>query len=162
MIEIIVATLVAFLALHHLIYAIQNLFNLEQAYNCVEAVFGQREAPLYPRSMMPPVRSPVLLWAALTVIIAAEFAAGLALAVGAVQMFMAGGGSPADFAAATEWAQIGCGITLLIWFGLFLTIASAMFQMWQIELGPGAMQGAFHSGVFSGLVMLILLFLPTV
>ena len=112
--------------------------------------------------MMPPVRSPVLLWTALIMIIAGEFAAGLALAAGAVQMFLAGGGSPADFAAATEWALIGCGIALLIWFGLFLTIGAALFQMWQTQLGEGAMAGAFHSGVFSGLVMLILLFLPTV
>ena len=160
--EILVAALVAFLALHHLIYAIQNLFNMEQAYNCVEAVFGQGEAPLYPRSMMPSIRSPVLLWAALIVIIAAEFAAGMALAAGAVQMFMAGAGSPADFAAATEWALIGCGIALLIWFGLFLTIGAALFQMWQTQLGQGAMGDAFRSGVFAGLVMLILLFLPTV
>lgn len=160
--EIIVAALVAFLALHHLIYAIQNLFNLEQAYSYVEAVFGQAEAPFYPRSMMPPVRSPVLLWAALIFIIAAEFAAGLALAAGAVQMFMAGGGSPADFAAATEWALIGCGIALLIWFGLFLTLGAALFQMWQTQLGQGAMGDACRNGMFAGLVMLILLFLPTV
>ena len=160
--EILIAALVTFLALHHLIFAIQNLFNLQQAYGCVEAVFGQAEAPLYPRSMMPPVRSPVLLWAALIIIIAGEFAAGLALAVGAVEMFLASGGSPADFVAATEWALIGCGIALLVWFGLFLTMATTFFQMWQMQLGEGAMAGAFHSGVFSGLVMLILLFLPTV
>lgn len=160
--EIIVAALVAFLALHHLIYAIQNLFNLEQAYSYVEAVFGQDESPFYPRSMMPPVRSPVLLWAALIFIITAEIAAGLALAAGAAQMFMAGGGSPADFAAATEWALIGCGIALLIWFGLFLTLGAALFQMWQTQLGQGAMGDAYRNGMFAGLVMLILLFLPTV
>lgn len=160
--EIIVAALVAFLALHHLIYAIQNLFNLNQAYSYVEAVFGQAEAPFYPRSMMPPVRNPVLLWIALIVIIAAEFAAGLALAAGALQMFMASGASPADFAAATEWALIGCGIALLIWFGLFLTLGAALFQMWQTQLGQGAMGDAYRNGMFAGLVMLILLFLPTV
>ncbi len=155
--EMILTALVAFLALHHLIFAIQNLFNLEQAYNCVEAVFGQGEAPLYPHSMMPSISSPILLWAALIIIIATEFAAGLALATGAVQMFMAGGGSPADFAAATEWTLIGCGIALLLWFGLFLTIGSALFQMWQTQLGQGAMGDAFRSGMFAGLVMLIVL-----
>jgi len=160
--EMLVAALVAFLALHHLIYAIQNLFNIAQAYSYVESVFGQAEAPFYPRSMMPAISNPVLLWLALTVIIAAEFAAGLALAAGAVQMLMASGGSPADFAAATEWALIGCGIALLIWFGLFLTIGAALFQMWQTQLGQGAMGDAFRNGMFAGLVMLILLFLPTV
>ncbi|MBS3743065.1 MAG: DUF2165 family protein [Wenzhouxiangellaceae bacterium] len=160
--EILVATLVAFLALHSLIYAVQNLFNLKQAYGYVEAVFGQADAPFYPRSMMPPIRQPALLWAALAFIIAAEFAAGIALATGAIQMFLASGGSPADFVAATEWALIGCGIALLIWFGLFLTIGAALFQMWQTQLGQGAMGDAFRNGMFTGLVMLILLILPTV
>lgn len=160
--EILVAALVAFLALNHLLYGIQNLFNLEQAYGFVEAAFGQDEAPFYPRSMMPPIRNKVLLWPALIFIIAAEFAAGLALATGAVQMFIAGGGSPADFAAATEWALIGCGIALLLWFGLFMTLGAALFQMWQTQLGQGAMGDAYRNGMFAGLVMLILLFLPTV
>jgi len=160
--EILVAGLVSFLALHHLIYAIQNLFNLQQAYGYVEAVLGQAEAPFYPHSIMPPLRSPALLWAALGLIIACESAAGIALATGAFQMFLAGGGSPADFAAATEWALIGCGIALLIWFGLFLTIGAALFQMWQTQLGQGAMGDAYRNGMFAGLVMLILLFLPTV
>lgn len=160
--EFIVSALVAFLALNCLLYAIQNLFNLDQARGFVEAVFGQDEAPFYPRSMMPAIRHPVLIWTALWIIIAAEFAAGLALAVGAVQMFMASGTSPADFAAATEWALIGCGIALLLWFGLFLTIGAALFQMWQTQLGQGAIGDAYRNGVFAGLVLLILLFLPTV
>ncbi|HMB40006.1 MAG TPA: DUF2165 family protein [Wenzhouxiangellaceae bacterium] len=110
------------MALHHVTYAARNLFNLQQAYGAVKAVFGQAEAPFYPRSMMPPVRSPLLLWAAV----------------------------------------IDCGIALLLWFGLFLTIGATLFQMWQTPLGQGAMGNAFRNGMFAGLVMLILLFLPTV
>lgn len=160
--EIVVAALVAFLALNHLLYALQNLFNLERAHGAIGVVLGQAEAPVYPRSVMPPVRSPALVWIALFMIIALQIAAGLALAAGSIQMFMAGGGSPADFAAATEWALVGCGIALLIWFGLFLTIGAALFQMWQTPLGQGAMGDACRNGTFAGLVMLILLFLPTV
>ena len=160
--EILVAALVAFLALMHLAYAIQNVLNLTRAGEAVALVLGQAEAPVYPRSIVPSIRSPVLTWVALIMIIALQFAAGAALAFGTVQMFMAGGGSPADFAAATEWALIGCGIALLIWFGLFLTIGAALFQMWQTPLGQGAMGDAYRNGMFAGLVMLILLFLPTV
>lgn len=160
--EIIVAALVAFLALMHLAYAMQNVLNLTRAGEAVAIVLGQAEASVYPRSVMPPVRSPVLTWIALIVIIALQFAAGAALALGSVQMLMAGGGSPADFAAATEWGLIGCGIALLLWFGLFLTIGAALFQMWQSPLGQGAMGDATRNGMFAGLVMLILLFLPTV
>ena len=160
--EILVASLVAFVALMHLAYAVQNLLNPTQARKAVAAVLDQTEAPVYSRSLMPPIRNPVLTWAALIVIIVLQFAAGGALALGAVQMFMAGGGSPADFAAATEWALIGCGIALLLWFGLFLTIGAALFQMWQTPLGQGAMGDAYRNGTFAGVVMLILLFLPTV
>ena len=160
--EILISGLVAFLALNHVAYAIQNLVNRNEAYRAVEAVFGQAETPVYPRSLMPPVRSPALIWIALIVIIGAQLAAGAALALGSVQMFMAGGGSQADFAAATEWALVGAGIALLLWFGLFLTVGAALFQMWQTPLGQGAMGDAYRNGVFAGLVMLILLFLPTV
>ncbi|MDT8449916.1 MAG: DUF2165 family protein [Wenzhouxiangellaceae bacterium] len=160
--ETILAALVGFLALNHLLYAVQNLFNLKQAYGFVEAVLGQDEAPFYPNSMMPAIRSPTLVGTTLFIIIAAEFAAAGVLAVGAVQMFTAGTGSPADFAAAAEWALIGCGIALLLWFGLFLTVGAALFQMWQTQLGQGAMGDAYRNGVFAGLVMVMLLLLPGV
>lgn len=160
--EILVASLVAFLALMHMIYAIQNLLNLEPAHGAVAAALGQADAPVYPRSLVPPVRSPLMIWTALVVIIAAQLIAGAALAAGSLQMFLASTGSAADFAAATEWALIGCSVALLIWFGLFLTIGAALFQMWQTPLGQGAMGDAFRNGVFAGMLMLILLFLPTV
>lgn len=77
-------------------------------------------------------------------------------------MFLASGASPADFAAATECALIGSSIALLLWFGLCSTIGAALFQLWQTPLGQGAMGDAFGNGVFTGLVMLTLLFLPAV
>lgn len=151
----ILIALVAALALHHLIYAIQNLVNIRQAHGFVKTVFGQDEAPFYPRSMVPAIRNPLLVWAGLIVIIAFELAAGLLLAAGALAMFGALG-SPADFVLASQWAVLGCGVALLLWFGLFLTVAAAGFQMWQMQLGEGAMRGAFYSGVFSGLVLVLL------
>ncbi|MDT8322105.1 MAG: DUF2165 family protein [Xanthomonadales bacterium] len=160
--EIIITILVAFLALNHLIYAIQNLFNLKQAHGFVEAVFTQQETPFYPRSIMPPLRSPVLTWAGLFVIIAAETTVGVMLAASAFLMAAAAGTTPANFAAAGEWALIGCGVALLLWFGLFLSIGAALFQMWQTPLGQGAMSDAYRNGVFAALVLLLLLFLPAV
>jgi len=153
--EIILTALVAALAAHHLIYAAQNLVNLDAARGFVAVVLAQDDAPAYPRSMMPALRHPALVWLALIVIIGFELAAGTLLAVGAVAM--AGAiDSPADFVAAGEWAILGCGLALLLWFGLFLTIAAALFQMWQMELGEGAMRGAFYSGMFSAIVLFLL------
>lgn len=143
------------LALHHLIYAVQNLVNIRQAYGYVQAVFSQDEAPFYPKSLVPAIRNPLLVRAGLVIIIAFELAAGLLLAAGAIVMLGAVG-SPADLALASRWAVLGCGVALLLWFGLFLTVAAAGFQMWQMQLGEGAMRGAFYSGVFSGLVLLLL------
>lgn len=154
--EWILVGLVAALALHHIIYGLQNLANLKAAHGYVLTVFSQAEAPFYDRSLMPALRSPALAWLGLLVIIGCELAAGLLLGFGAIEM--AGAiGSEADFTAASEWAVIGCGIALLLWFGLFLTVAAALFQMWQMQLGEGAMRGAFYSGMFSGLVLVLLM-----
>lgn len=154
--EWILVGLVAALALHHLIYGLQNLVNLEAAHGYVHTVFRQAEAPFYGRSLMPALRSPALAWLGLAVIITFELSAGLLLGVGAIEM--AGVvGTPSAFAEASRWAMLGCGIALLLWFGLFLTIAAALFQMWQMQLGEGAMRGAFYSGMFSGLVLVLLL-----
>jgi len=153
--EAMLIALVAALALQHLLYAIQNLLNPKQAHGFVQAVFAQDEAPLYPRSMMPALRHPALTWLALIVIIGFELGAGTLLAVGAFKMSGAID-SPADFVAASEWAILGCGVALVLWFGLFLTIAAALFQMWQMELGEGAMRGAFYSGMFSAVVLVLL------
>jgi predicted small integral membrane protein len=45
----------------------------------------------------------------------------------------------------------------LIWFGIFSAIGGAYFQMWQTELGTGALQGAFWYSMQNGLIMLVVL-----
>lgn len=155
--QVIVTCLVVLLALHHLIYLMQNLINPKQAFDAMAAVFSQDQAPVYPRSIMPAIRHPVPIGLALVLILAMELAAGLLLAWGAIGMLGAFD-SPGDFAAAGQWAMLGCGVALVLWFGLFLTVGAALFQMWQTQLGQGAMGDAFRSGMFSGLVLLLLQF----
>jgi len=155
--QVIVTGLVLLLALHHLIYLMQNLINPKQAFDAVAAVFSQDQAPVYPRSIMPAIRHPVPIGIALALILALELAAGLLLAWGAIGM-LGSIGAPEEFAAAAQWAVLGCGVALALWFGLFLTIGAALFQMWQTQLGQGAMGDAFRSGTFSGLVLLLLQF----
>jgi len=157
--EIVLTALVAALAAHHLVYAAQNLVNLDAARGFVAVVLAQDDAPAYPRSIMPALRHPLLVRAVLTIIIGFEIAAGALLGWGAVQM-LGTGASPAGFAAASEWAILGCGVALVLWFGLFLTIAAALFQMWQMELGEGAMRGAFYSATFTAVVLFLLLMHP--
>lgn len=154
--ESILTLLVAVLALHHLLHGAQNLVNLNPAHQAVAAVLGQAEAPVYPRSIMPPLRHPALAWTALGIIIGLQFAAG-ALLTRAAWMMGTAQGSAVEFVAASESAFAGCAVALLLWFGLFLTLGAALFQMWQTGVGEGAMRGAFQNGMFSTVVMLALM-----
>ena len=60
---------------------------------------------------------------------------------------------PNAFGPAT-WAIMGCVMALLVWFGLFMVIGGAYFQMWQTPLGAAAQGGAFQYAISSGIVLL--------
>ena len=61
-----------------------------------------------------------------------------------------------DFRAAQKLAEIGAGVGVLVWFGLFGVIGSAFFQMWQTQVGTGSMNGAFQFFVSCALTLLFL------
>ena len=58
------------------------------------------------------------------------------------------------FQQAKSWALLGCGLAVLIWFGLFGVIGGAWFQMWQTELGSQSLNGAFQFAVSAALVLI--------
>ena len=45
-------------------------------------------------------------------------------------------------------------MALFVWFGLFMVVGGAYFQMWQTPLGGAAQAGAFQYAMISGLVLL--------
>jgi predicted small integral membrane protein len=139
--------LVAVLAMMHLAYALQNLMNPAAAHGAVRAVLGQEERPIYGRSLFPPVRHPWLTGLALAAIIALQLAAGIVLGAGAYALATTGHAGP---------ASIGCGLALLLWFGLFLGIGAPLFQMWQTPMGQGAIADAFRNGTLSAVVLFLL------
>lgn len=45
-------------------------------------------------------------------------------------------------------------MAIVVWFGLFMVLAGAYFQMWQTELGAASLAGAFQLVGASGIVLL--------
>jgi predicted small integral membrane protein len=120
--------LVVFVSLLCLLYATQNVVNLQAAHGFVSAALSMAEHVAYPAAFGPAITSPALVWVALTVIILSEFAAGL----------------------------LGCGVGIIVWFGFFTVIGGAYFQMWQTQLGSASLQGAFQYTMTIGVVLLFL------
>ncbi len=62
----------------------------------------------------------------------------------------------ATFNESKKWAQIGCGVGVFVWLGLFGVIGAALFQMWQTTAGTGSMNGAFQYFLSCAITLLFL------
>ena len=78
-----------FIALFCLFYATQNLFNLQSAHWFVSTTLAMEGHELYPGHFGPAINSPVTAWAALWIIIALEYLAGLLALKGGWDMWRA-------------------------------------------------------------------------
>jgi len=154
MLRIIKVLLVLFIGLHALIYALQNLANLNEAHQALGYVLSNMDHDVYPNSMFFAVTSPTLHWGALWLVILGEFAVGYFGIKGAWDMFAARNATADKFHAAKTSGVWASGIALLVWFGLFMTFGAAFFQMWQTEVGAGSMQGAFMYAMASAITMM--------
>lgn len=146
--------LVVFVALQAFLYATQNIVNLDAAYQAVAYVTGNTGHEVYPASMGPALGHPALVWAALILILTGEYAVAVLAGKGAWDLWRARRGPPDEFYRARKFAVLGCGMALIVWFGLFSVIGGAYFQMWQTEVGANSLQGAFWYLMNSGLVLL--------
>ncbi len=156
MVRIIKSALAAFVAMFCLMYAMQNIVNLDEAYGFVASVLTMSDQAVYPSHFGPAITSPALIWAALIVIITLEIIAGALAGKGALDLWMARKGDAATFNHSKTFAIAGCGVAVLIWFGLFSAFGGAYFQMWQTPLGGASLVGAFQYSVLNGLVLLII------
>ena len=148
--------LAAFVALFCVFYALQNIVNLEAAYGFVAYVASMADQPAYPAHFGPPITASALVWAMLCTIIGLELLAGALAAKGAFDLFKARNASAEEFQSAKRFAILGCGVGVLVWFGLFGAIAGAYFQMWQNEAGSNALQGSFWYSMQLGLAWLLI------
>ena len=110
----------------------------------------------YPAHFGPPVTAPALTWTMLIIIIALEMGAGLLAGKGAFDLLQARKSSADEFNAAKTYALAGCGVAIIVWFGLFASIAGAYFQMWQTEAGLNALRDASLFSIQHGVVLIVL------
>ena len=140
-----------------IIYALQNVFNLGAAYWFVETMASMAGHELYPNHLGPPVTSPALVWVILWIIIISELAAGAFAIKGFRDMWAARNAQSDAFHAAKKFGIVGALFGVLIWFGYFHAIGGAYFQMWQVEAGANALNGAFQYAMLCGLVAVLLM-----
>ena len=155
MIRYIKILMAASVALFCLFYALQNIWNLDAATWFVSYTTGMEGHEKYHGHFGPPVTSSAMQSIMLWIIIALEITAGLLAAKGTLDLFNARNGSADDFNAAKTYAIAGCGVGILIWFGLFSAIGGAYFQMWQTDAGGGALANATWFSIQLGLVWLL-------
>ncbi len=156
MMRLIKILLAASVALFCIFYALQNIVNLQAAHGFVAYVASMADHTAYPAHFGPPITVPALTWTMLWIIIALEMGAGLLAAKGAYDMLKARKASADDFNAAKSYAMAGCGVAMLIWFGLFSAIGGTYFQMWLTDAGLSALRDASMFSVQHGIVLLVL------
>jgi predicted small integral membrane protein len=150
------SVLALFVALFCLMYALQNVVNLQSAFAFVQLVVGMSGHEAYPNHFGPAFASPAIVWLLLWIIITAEALAGLLAAKGALDMWRARNAGADSFNAAKKYGILGAGLAVIIWFGFFSAIGGAYFQMWQTQAGAQALQGAFQYSMLNGLILIFL------
>lgn len=155
-IRILKIILVIFVSMQALFYALQNVANIDVAYQLTAYVLSNAEHAMYPSSMFPALSNPVLVWVALIIIITGEFLAGALAAKGVFDMWSKRNASAVEFSQSQKYAILGCGASMIVWFGLFMVVAGAAFQMWQTTAGSASFNGAFQYFCASALVLITL------
>lgn len=122
----------------------------------LSAVLTMADQSLYPSHFGPAITSPALINAALWTIISGELLVGILGLKGAFDMLMASGAIAEKFDASKKFAVLACGVAMIVWFSLFMAFGGAYFQMWQTQLGGGALEGAFMYAVSSGVILVFI------
>lgn len=148
--------LAIFISLMGLVYATQNMFNLDSVFHVVSTVAGMEGHVYYPNTFGFAITSPFLIWVTIAIIIGSEYLVGLFAAKGAWDLWQARGGKGDVFQKAKSYALLAGGMALFVWYGLFGVIGGAFFQMWQTELGQLSLEGAFQYGGATALAALFI------
>ncbi len=142
----------AFIGIFGLLFFLGNLLNLDSAYDFVSFVVAGAEQPYY-KIIGPTVTAVWLTWIALFVIMAVELAVGILGFSGAIRMIQQRGGTSDEFSNSKAHAVLAGILGMLLWYGFFIVIGEGYFQMWQTELGLGAVAGAFRYGSVCAVLM---------
>lgn len=144
MIRTLKCVFVVLLALMCLFYALQNIANIDACYGAIAYVLSMQDHTAYPNSIIPSITNGSIVWIAVVVIIATELLAGIVLAKGAFDLWLARHADAATFNSAKRFAFVGAGIGIIVWFGYFGVFGGSLMQMWQTQTGAMSLNGAFQ------------------
>lgn len=142
-------------ALLCIFYATNNVANLNNMYGALAYVLGNQDHAVYPAAFGPAVTFGPLIWVAVVIVLIGEYGAGLLALKGSWDMFRARGKSADEFQNSKSTALVACLVGILTWFGLFMAIGGAYFQMWQTTVGAGSQGDAFRFAAMLGIIFLI-------
>lgn len=146
--------LVVFVGLQGILYVAGNSANWNAGLETIAYVLSMEGHEAYGSHIVPAITNPVLVTIAFLLILAGELLVGVLSLKGAWDLWNARKGNAHDFNASKTYAMAGAGMTMVVWFGGFIVIGGALFQMWQTQIGAGAFQNAFTFAAIGGLVLL--------
>ncbi|GAB3023350.1 MULTISPECIES: DUF2165 family protein [Oleiagrimonas] len=146
--------LVAFVGLQGWLYVAGNLANWHAGVGAISYVIGMQDHAIYPHHIAPVLSGPM--WASLVfvLILCGEFLVGALSLKGAWDLWAARGQPAIGFNSAKKYAVLGPGMAMVVWFGGFIVLGGAWFQMWQTQIGDGSFKDAFVYAVTAGLILL--------
>ena len=160
MLRILKCLLVLIVGLNGLLCALQNVANISEAKGALAYVISGADQTTYPHSLFIYSNNATLHWAALVVVLIGEFSVGFFGLKGAWNLFAARHGTATQFQAAKAAGLWAGGLAILTWFGLFITIGGAFFQMWQTPIGSSSQEHAFDFAAISALTILFVYHTP--
>lgn len=134
------------------LFFLDNLLNLDAAYDAVSFVVSGAEQPYYD-ILGPTVSSSWLTYLAVFTIMAGELSVGILGLIGAYRMIRARADSSEAFRDAKQTAIYGGVLGMLVWYGFFIVLGEGYFHMWQSEIGVGSVEGAFRYGSVCAVLM---------
>ncbi len=146
--------LVAFVGLLGLLYVAGNVSNWSAGVGAVAYVVGMEGHEIYATHIFPPVTHPALVTIGYLLILLGELLVGLLSLKGAWDLWVARHAGADAFNAAKTYAVLGTGMAMVVWFGGFIVVGSALFQMWQTQVGSNSFHDAFIFATMGGLVLL--------
>jgi len=146
--------LVLFVGLEAWFYFAANIANWDSGLAAIGYVLGQDGHEYYPVHIFPSLTSPVAHVIAFLIILSGEFLVGALSLKGALDLWKMRNASAEAFNASKRYAIMGCSMAMVVWFGGFIVVGGALFQMWQTELGDSSFDGSFVYAVTAGLILL--------
>jgi len=146
--------LVVFVGLQGLLYVAGNSANWNAGFEIVAFVLSMEGNEVYAAKIFPAVTHPALVTIAFLLILTGEFLVGALSLKGAWDLWRVRKDSADVFNTAKTYAVLGTGMAMLVWFGGFIVIGGALFQMWQTQIGAGAFSNAFVFAATAGLILL--------